>query len=131
MEAQKLGGSDMLILAASWISLMASGELPIFLFFKKMIIEHNSESITLGWSWGLLGAILKPFREVLGSPGAVWEALGVVLGALGAVLVSPSPTAGLGPNWPLAVLTTPFHHKTHLNFTQLNTPQLNSSHLTF
>ena len=23
------------------------------------------------------------------------------------------------------------HHKTHLNFTQLNTPQLNSSHLTF
>ena len=87
MEAQKLGGSDMLILAASWISLMASGELPNFLFCKKiMIIEHNSESITLGWSWGLLGAILKPFRKVLGSPGAVWEALGVVLGALGAVL---------------------------------------------
>ena len=51
-----------------------------------MIVEHNSESITLGWSWGLLGAILKPFRRVLGSPGAVWEALGVVLGALGAVL---------------------------------------------
>ena len=87
MEAQKLGGSDMLILAASWISLMASGELPKFLFCKKIvIIEHNSESITLGWSWGLLGAILKPFRRVLGSPGAVWEALGVVLGALGAVL---------------------------------------------
>ena len=89
MEAQKLGGSDMLILAASWISLMASGELPNFfnLFCKKiMIVEHNSESITLGWSWGLLGAILKPFRRVLGSPGAVWEALGVVLGALGAVL---------------------------------------------
>ena len=62
---------------------MASGELPKFLFCKKiMIIEHNSESITLGWSWGLLGAILKPFRRVLGSPGAVWEALGVVLGAL-------------------------------------------------
>ena len=87
------GGSDVwrlrssLILAASWISLMASGELPKFLFCKKiMIIEHNSESITLGWSWGLLGAILKPFRRVLGSPGAVWEALGVVLGALGAVL---------------------------------------------
>ena len=50
-----------------------------------MIIEHNLESITLGWSWGLLGAILKPFRRVLGSPGAVWEALGVVLGAFGAV----------------------------------------------
>ena len=68
---------------------MASGELPNFLFRKKiMIMEHNSnsESITLGWSWGLLGAILKPFRRVLGSPGAVWEALGVVLGALGAVL---------------------------------------------
>ena len=87
------GGSDVwrlrssLILAASWISLMASGELPNFLFCKKtMIIEHNSESITLGCSWGLLGAILKPFRKVLGSPGAVWEALGVVLGALGAVL---------------------------------------------
>ena len=87
MEAQKLGVSDMWILAASWISLMASGELPKFLFCKKiMIIEHNSESITLGWSWGLLGAILKPFRRVLGSLGAVWEALGVVLGALGAVL---------------------------------------------
>ena len=27
--------------------------------------------------------------------------------------------------------TPPSHHKTHLNFTQLNTPQLNSSHLTF
>ena len=66
---------------------MASGELPKFLFCKKiMIIEHNSESITLGWSWGLLGAILKPFRRGLGSLGAVWEALGVVLGALGAVL---------------------------------------------
>ena len=85
VEAQNLGGSDMLILAASWISLMASGELPKFLFCKKMmIIEHNSESITLGWSWGLLGAILKPFRRVLGSLGAVWEALGVVL-------VSPAP----------------------------------------
>ena len=87
------GGSDVwrlrssLILAASWISLMASGELPKFLFCKKIvIIEHNSESITLGWSWGLLGAILKPFRKGLGSPEAVWEALGVVLGALGAVL---------------------------------------------
>ena len=60
MEAQKLGGSDMLILAASWISLMASGELPNFLFCKKtMIIEHNSESITLdglGGSWGDLEA---------------------------------------------------------------------------
>ena len=87
VEAQKLGGSDMLILAASWISLMASGELPNFWFCKKiMIIDHNSESITLGWSWGLLGAILKPFRRVVGSLGAVWEALGVVLGALGAVL---------------------------------------------
>mgnify|MGYP003308838520 CR=1 FL=1 len=63
MEAQKLGGSDMLILAASWIFLMASGELPRFMFCKKItIIEHNSEKITLGGSWGLLGAILKPFR---------------------------------------------------------------------
>ena len=87
MEAQKLGGSDMLILAASWISLMASGELPNFLFCKKiMIIEHNSESITLGWSWGLLGAILKPLWGVLGSLGVVWGALGAVLGPLGAVL---------------------------------------------
>ena len=57
----------------------------LFVCKKIMIIEHNSESITLGWSWGLLGAILKPFRRVLGSLGAVWEALGVVLGALGAV----------------------------------------------
>ena len=46
------------------------------------------EALTLGWSWGLLGAILKPFRWVLGSPGAVWEALGVVL-------VSPSSPSGL------------------------------------
>ena len=91
MEAQKLGGSDMLILAASWISMMASGELPKYLFCKKiMIIEHNSESITLGWSWGLLGAILKPFRRVLGSLGAVWEALGVVLSPL------PSPSGLVG-----------------------------------
>ena len=96
MEAQKLGGSDMLILAASWISLMASGELPNFLFCKKiMIIEHNSESITLGWSWGLVGAILKPFRKVLGSLGAVWEALGSSWGGLGVVL--GALVAVLGP----------------------------------
>ena len=75
LEAQKLGGSDMLILEASWIFLMASG-----------VIEHNSERITLGGSWGLLGAILKPLWGVLGSLGAVWGALGVVLGALGVVL---------------------------------------------
>ena len=59
-----------------------------------MIIEHNSESITLGWSWGLLGAILKPFRRVLGSLGAVgslfwvsggflWAYWGLVGGRLG------------------------------------------------
>ena len=58
----------------------------ILVLQEIVIIEHNSESITLGWSWGLLGAILKPFRKVLGSLGAVWEALEVVLGALGAVL---------------------------------------------
>ena len=74
MEAQKLEGSDMLILAASWIFLMASGEFPKFMFCKKiMVIEHDWERITLGGSWELLGAILK----------AVW-------GALGVVLVSPS-----------------------------------------
>ena len=57
------------------------------MFCKKiLIIEYNSDKITLGGSWGLLGAILKPFRRVLGSLGTVWEALGVVLGALGAVL---------------------------------------------
>ena len=82
MEAQKLVdlGSFLDLLDGFWRTSK-------FLFCEKiMIIEHNSESITLGWSWGLLGAILKPFRRVLGSLGAVWEALGVVLGALGAVL---------------------------------------------
>ena len=78
MEAQKLGGSDMLILAASWIFLMASGELPKFWFCKKiMIIEHNSESITLGWSWGLLG---EPLEGDLDPLEAVWEGLGSLLG---------------------------------------------------
>ena len=66
---------------------MASGELPKCLFCKKMmIIEHNSESITLGWSWGLLGAILKPFRRVLGSLGRLlgwsWDGLGSSWGGL-------------------------------------------------
>ena len=37
MEAQKLGVSDMLILAASWIFLMASGELPKFVFVRKSL----------------------------------------------------------------------------------------------
>ena len=65
VEAQKLGGSDMLILAASWIFLMTSGELPRIMFCKKiMIIEYNSEKITLEGSWGLLGAILKPLLGV-------------------------------------------------------------------
>ena len=75
MEAQKLVdlGSFLDLLDGFWRT-------------SKLFVEHNSESITLGWSWGLLGAILKPFRRVLGSLGAVWEALGVVLGALGAVL---------------------------------------------
>ena len=46
-------------------------------------------------------------------------------------MVSPYSSSGLvanrhrNPSHPLS------HHKTHLNFTQLNTPQLNSSHLTF
>ena len=35
VEAQKLGGSDMLMLAASWIFLMASGELPTFMFLTE------------------------------------------------------------------------------------------------
>ena len=44
MEAQKLGGSDTLILATSWIFLMASGELSTNKFYKKMmIIEHNGK----------------------------------------------------------------------------------------
>ena len=75
-----LGGSDMLILAASWIFLMASGELPRSMFCKKiMVIEHNSEKITLGGSWRLLGAILRAFWEVLGFLGVVWGTLGAVL----------------------------------------------------
>ena len=37
VEAQKLGGSDMLILAASWIFLMAS-----FMVFERIVTtEHN------------------------------------------------------------------------------------------
>ena len=65
MEAQKLGGSDMLILAASWIFLMTSGELPRIMFCKKiMILEYNLEKVTLEGSWGLLGAILKPLLGV-------------------------------------------------------------------
>ena len=54
-----------------------------------------------------------------------------ILVCLEALLVSPSSSPGLGVNWILAGLHPPWHHKTHLNYTQLNTPQLNSSHLTF
>ena len=36
LEAQKLGGSDALILATSWIFLMASGELPTIMFMKRL-----------------------------------------------------------------------------------------------
>ena len=61
MEAQKLGGSDMLILAASWIFLMASGELPTCMLCKEIVrVGHNGQKINLGESWGLLGEILKP-----------------------------------------------------------------------
>ena len=38
VEAQKLGGSDKLILAASWIFLMASGEIPKFMCCKVIMI---------------------------------------------------------------------------------------------
>ena len=87
MEAQKLGGSDMLILAASWIFLIAPGELPTLMFCERiMSFERIWDKTTLGGSWGLLGAILEPLWRVLGSLGAVWGALGVVLGALGVVL---------------------------------------------
>ena len=55
MEAQKLGGSDMLILAASWIFLMASGELPNFLFRKKIMIMSTIENRLL---WDGLGGFL-------------------------------------------------------------------------
>ena len=44
MEAQKLGGSDTLILANSYIFLIASGELSTNKFYKKMmVIEHNGK----------------------------------------------------------------------------------------
>ena len=44
MEAQKLGGSDTLILANSCIFLMASGVLSRNKFYNKMmIIEHNGK----------------------------------------------------------------------------------------
>ena len=83
MEAQKLGGSDMLILAASRVFLMTSGELPGVMFDKKiLIIEYNSEKTTLGGSWGLLGAILKP---LLGRLGFSWGCLGGSWGGLGVV----------------------------------------------
>ena len=91
MEAQKLGGSDMLILAASWIFLMNSGELPRIMFCKKiMIIEYNSEKIysggVLGASWGDLEASFGGLGLSWGCLGDSWGGLGVVLGALGAVL---------------------------------------------
>ena len=42
MEAQKLGGSDTLILATSWIFLMSSGELSTDMIYQEMmLIEHN------------------------------------------------------------------------------------------
>ena len=46
-------------------------------------------------------------------------------------LVSPSSSSGLVANRHRNASHPLSHHKTHLNFTQLNTPQLNSSHLTF
>ena len=42
MAAQKLGVSDLLILAASWILWMGSEELPTKMFCeKRIVIEHN------------------------------------------------------------------------------------------
>ena len=42
MEAQKLGGFDMLILASSWIFWVASVELPTNMFYDKIMnIEHS------------------------------------------------------------------------------------------
>ena len=48
VEAQKLEGSDMLILAASWIFLMASGVLPRFMFFPKALRAKGSRLVVWG-----------------------------------------------------------------------------------
>ena len=39
MEAQKLGGFDMLILASSWIFWVASVELPTNMFYDKILLS--------------------------------------------------------------------------------------------
>ena len=66
--------------------------------------------------WGLLGRSGASWGRLRAS----WDGLSL-----------PFPSAGLGPNRIFAVLPPLSHHKTHLNFTQLNTPHLNSSQLTF
>ena len=62
--------------------------------------------------------------EILASPRSL-------LGPLGSLLVSPSPTTGLGGKQLPSSIAPFFAPQTQLNFTQLNTPQLNSIHLTF
>ena len=77
MEAQKLGGFDMLILASSWIFWVASLELPTNMLYDKiMIIEHNLKILFWGEVRPLKasGGVLGQLGVVLGSPGSLFGA---------------------------------------------------------
>ena len=79
MEALKLRGSDMLILAASWIFLMASGELSTLchMFHKQMMATTEKMLSGEVRSLHALGGFLGTAWNGLGRP---WVSLGVLLG---------------------------------------------------
>ena len=87
--------------------------------FSKNIEKHKEKQRFLR-SW--------PPRVALESS---WVALRTSWGGLGPLLVSPSPSAGLGAFWVFAVLHSLHLPFSHLNFTQLNTTQPNSTQLLF
>ena len=63
MEAQKLRGSDRLTLAASWIFLKASGELPTNTFHEKSSLRTTEEKTCWGEVRPLTVVIVVVFIE--------------------------------------------------------------------
>ena len=77
--------------------MIASGELPTFMFCENDDYLAQLRKDYSARIWGALGAILKPLLGVLGSLGAVWVALGAVLGWSWELL--GRTWGGLGSSW--------------------------------
>ena len=117
------------LLGASWADLEASwgfwGPLGIVLGLLEVILEPLEVVLALlGVVLGPLEAVLEPLGMVLGRS---WSLLGLSWGGLCLPFPLHRPRSKSTPLPSISI----FHSKSHLNFIQLNTTQLNSSQLTF